>query len=102
MGLRALQDGWSYYPPRRAQVRLWELTGDSCSSVTSVEYVERLRATEKMKTRDLHREGANFDSIYICPSTFSCAQLATGSACRLVEAVLSGEVRLLCELVQFS
>ncbi|XP_052027092.1 histone deacetylase 6 isoform X1 [Apodemus sylvaticus] len=58
----------------------------------SVEYVERLRATEKMKTRDLHREGANFDSIYICPSTFSCAQLATGSACRLVEAVLSGEV----------
>nr|XP_027808092.1 histone deacetylase 6 isoform X1 [Marmota flaviventris] len=58
----------------------------------SSEYVERLRATEKMKTRDLHREGANFDSIYICPSTFACAQLATGAACRLVEAVLSGEV----------
>ncbi|XP_023573557.1 histone deacetylase 6 isoform X2 [Octodon degus] len=58
----------------------------------SAEYVERLRATEKMKTRELHREGANFDSIYICPSTFSCAQLATGAACRLVEAVLSGEV----------
>ncbi|XP_012923677.1 histone deacetylase 6 isoform X2 [Heterocephalus glaber] len=58
----------------------------------SAEYVERLRATEKMKTRELHREGANFDSIYICPSTFTCAQLATGSACRLVEAVLSGEV----------
>ncbi|XP_055453462.1 histone deacetylase 6 isoform X1 [Psammomys obesus] len=58
----------------------------------SAEYVDRLQATEKMKTRDLHREGANFDSIYICPSTFTCAQLATGSACRLVEAVLSGEV----------
>nr|XP_044996311.1 histone deacetylase 6 isoform X2 [Jaculus jaculus] len=56
------------------------------------EYVERLRATEKMKTRELHREGANFDSIYICPSTFACAKLATGAACRLVEAVLSGEV----------
>lgn len=48
-----------------------------------------------MKTRELHREGASFDSIYICPSTFSCAQLAAGAACRLVEAVLSGEVRLL-------
>lgn len=59
----------------------------------SAEYVERLRATEKMKTRELHREGANFDSIYICPSTFTCAQLATGAACRLVEAVLSGEVQ---------
>lgn len=57
----------------------------------SAEYVERLRATEKMKTRELHREGANFDSIYICPSTFTCAQLATGAACCLVEAVLSGE-----------
>ncbi|XP_020028175.1 protein deacetylase HDAC6 isoform X2 [Castor canadensis] len=58
----------------------------------SAEYVERIRATEKMKTRELHREGANFDSIYLCPSTFTCAQLAAGAACRLVEAVLSGEV----------
>ncbi|XP_044619595.2 histone deacetylase 6 isoform X4 [Equus asinus] len=58
----------------------------------SAEYVGRLRATEKMKTRELHREGANFDSIYICPSTFACAQLATGAVCRLVEAVLAGEV----------
>uniref|UniRef100_A0A8C0L6C2 Protein deacetylase HDAC6 n=1 Tax=Canis lupus dingo TaxID=286419 RepID=A0A8C0L6C2_CANLU len=56
----------------------------------SAEYVGRLRATEKMKTRELHREGSNFDSIYICPSTFACAQLATGSVCRLVEAVLNG------------
>lgn len=59
---------------------------------SSAEYVGRLRATEKMKTRELHREGANFDSIYICPSTFACAQLATGAVCRLVEAVLAGEV----------
>ncbi|KAG8520800.1 Histone deacetylase 6, partial [Galemys pyrenaicus] len=58
----------------------------------SMEYVARLRATEKMKARELHREGANFDSIYICPGTFACAQLAAGSACQLVEAVLSGKV----------
>ncbi|XP_011802098.1 PREDICTED: histone deacetylase 6 isoform X3 [Colobus angolensis palliatus] len=58
----------------------------------SAEYVGHLRTTEKMKTRELHRESSNFDSIYICPSTFACAQLATGAACRLVEAVLSGEV----------
>uniref|UniRef100_G3ST53 Protein deacetylase HDAC6 n=1 Tax=Loxodonta africana TaxID=9785 RepID=G3ST53_LOXAF len=58
----------------------------------SAEYIARLRATENMKTRELHREGANFDSIYICPSTFTCAQLATGAVCRLVEAVLAGEV----------
>lgn len=64
-----------------------------CAS--SAEYVGRLRATEKMKTRELHREGASFDSIYICPSTFACAKLATGATCCLVEAVLAGEVRLL-------
>ncbi|XP_023382302.1 histone deacetylase 6 isoform X1 [Pteropus vampyrus] len=58
----------------------------------SAEYVGRLRATEKMKPRELHREGANFDSIYICPSTFACAKLAAGSTCCLVEAVLAGEV----------
>ncbi|XP_021572377.1 histone deacetylase 6 [Carlito syrichta] len=58
----------------------------------SAEYLGRLRATEKMKTRELHRESSNFDSIYICPSTFACAQLATGAVCRLVEAVLAGEV----------
>ncbi|XP_006171993.1 histone deacetylase 6 isoform X2 [Tupaia chinensis] len=58
----------------------------------SAEYVSRLRATERMKSRELHREGANYDSIYICPSTFACAQLATGAVCRLVEAVLRGEV----------
>lgn len=61
-----------------------------CAS--SAEHVDRLRATEKMKTRELHREGASYDSIYICPSTFTCAQLAAGAACRLVEAVLAGEV----------
>ncbi|XP_047620437.1 histone deacetylase 6 isoform X2 [Phacochoerus africanus] len=58
----------------------------------SAEYVSRIRATEKMRTRELHREGANYDSIYICPGTFACAQLAVGAACRLVEAVLAGEV----------
>lgn len=61
-----------------------------CTS--SAEHLERLRATEKMKTRELRREGANYDSIYICSSTFSCAQLAAGAVCRLVEAVLAGEV----------
>lgn len=65
-----------------------------CAS--SAEYVGRLRATEKMKTRELHCEGASFDSIYICPSTFACAKLATGATCCLVEAVLAGKVRLLC------
>lgn len=68
------------------------LTAPCPVCASSAEYVGRLRATAKMKTRELHREGSNFDSIYICPGTFACAQLATGATCRLVEAVLAGEV----------
>ncbi|KAL0596570.1 Histone deacetylase 6 [Plecturocebus cupreus] len=58
----------------------------------SAEYVAHLQATEKMKTQEPYHGSSNFDSIYICPSTFACAQLAIGAACRLVEAMLSGEV----------
>ncbi|XP_034860170.1 histone deacetylase 6 [Mirounga leonina] len=103
---------WDKYPPEmpqrvfRIMRRLEELglagrcltlparpaTDAELLTCHSAEYVGRLRATAKMKTRELHREGSSFDSIYICPDTFACAQLATGAACRLVEAVLAGEV----------
>ncbi|XP_038604220.1 histone deacetylase 6 isoform X2 [Tachyglossus aculeatus] len=59
----------------------------------SPEYVEQMRATSGLKPRELHREGERYNSIYIAPRSFHCAQLAAGSACSLVEAVLDGQVR---------
>ncbi|XP_007507737.1 histone deacetylase 6 isoform X1 [Monodelphis domestica] len=59
----------------------------------SEEYIERIRATSGLKPRDLHREGTSYNSIYISPHSFCCAQLAAGAACRLVEAILAREVQ---------
>ncbi|XP_051823997.1 histone deacetylase 6 [Antechinus flavipes] len=58
----------------------------------SEEYIDRIRATSHLKPRDLHREGENYNSIYMSSQSFDCAQLAAGAACRLVEAILTGEV----------
>ncbi|XP_043829653.1 histone deacetylase 6 isoform X2 [Dromiciops gliroides] len=62
-------------------------------SCHSEEYIDRVRATSGLKPRDLHREGESYNSIYISPRSFCCAQLAAGAACRLVEAILAREVQ---------
>ncbi|XP_068964288.1 histone deacetylase 6 isoform X2 [Petaurus breviceps papuanus] len=62
-------------------------------SCHSEEYIDRVRTTSGLKPRDLHREGENYNSIYISPHSFVCAQLAAGAACRLVEAILAREVQ---------
>ncbi|XP_020669972.3 protein deacetylase HDAC6 isoform X1 [Pogona vitticeps] len=59
----------------------------------SLAYVETVKSTATMKPRDLHRQGDQYNSIYICASSYECARLAAGSAFSAVEAVLSGQVR---------
>ncbi|KAL8164265.1 UNVERIFIED_CONTAM: hypothetical protein K2H54_048358, partial [Gekko kuhli] len=55
-------------------------------------YVEAVKSTATMKPRDLQRQGNQYNSIYICASSYECARLAAGSAFSAVEAVLSGKV----------
>ncbi|XP_053149724.1 histone deacetylase 6 isoform X2 [Hemicordylus capensis] len=59
----------------------------------SLAYVETVKSTATMKPRDLHRQGDQYNSIFICASSYECARLAAGSAFCAVEAVLSGKVR---------
>ncbi|KAH0628877.1 hypothetical protein JD844_010479 [Phrynosoma platyrhinos] len=59
----------------------------------SLAYVETVKSTATMKPRDLHRQGDQYNSIYICTSSYECARLAAGSAFSAVEAVLSQEVQ---------
>nr|XP_016846280.1 PREDICTED: histone deacetylase 6 [Anolis carolinensis] len=59
----------------------------------SLAYVETVKSTATMKPRDLHRQGDQYNSIFICTSSYECARLAAGSAFSAVEAVLSGEVQ---------
>uniref|UniRef100_A0A8C7E1N6 Protein deacetylase HDAC6 n=1 Tax=Naja naja TaxID=35670 RepID=A0A8C7E1N6_NAJNA len=59
----------------------------------SLAYVETLKSTATMKSRDLRRQGAQYNSVYICASSYECARLAAGSAFSAVEAVLSGKTQ---------
>ncbi|XP_060619126.2 histone deacetylase 6 isoform X1 [Anolis sagrei] len=59
----------------------------------SLAYVETVKSTATMKPRDLHRQGDQYNSIFICTSSYECARLAAGSAFNAVEAVFSGEVQ---------
>uniref|UniRef100_A0A452HFA4 Histone deacetylase domain-containing protein n=1 Tax=Gopherus agassizii TaxID=38772 RepID=A0A452HFA4_9SAUR len=56
-------------------------------------YVQTVKATSSMKPRELHRQGDQYNSIYICASSYECARLAAGSAFNAVQAVLEGEVQ---------
>nr|XP_042701757.1 histone deacetylase 6 [Chrysemys picta bellii] len=59
----------------------------------SLAYVQTVKATAGMKPRELHRQGDQYNSIYICASSYECARLAAGSAFNAVRAVLEGEVQ---------
>uniref|UniRef100_A0A8C8SWZ3 Protein deacetylase HDAC6 n=1 Tax=Pelusios castaneus TaxID=367368 RepID=A0A8C8SWZ3_9SAUR len=59
----------------------------------SLAYVETVKSTAGMRPRDLHRQGDQYNSIYICASSYECARLAAGSVFNAVQAVLEGEVR---------
>ncbi|XP_067408489.1 histone deacetylase 6 [Emydura macquarii macquarii] len=56
-------------------------------------YVQTVKATAGMTPRELHRQGDQYNSIYICASSYECARLAAGSAFNAVQAVLEAEVR---------
>nr|XP_020832078.1 histone deacetylase 6 isoform X3 [Phascolarctos cinereus] len=79
--------------PRCLPLPARSATDDELLSCHSEEYIDRVRATSGLKPRDLHREGESYNSIYISPHSFSCARLAAGAACSLVEAILAREVQ---------
>lgn len=66
------------------------LTIDVC--VSSVQHIERIKATATMKPRELNRLGDEFVSIYLNQQSFQCAQLAAGSCFNAVDQILSGQV----------
>uniref|UniRef100_S4RNP4 Protein deacetylase HDAC6 n=1 Tax=Petromyzon marinus TaxID=7757 RepID=S4RNP4_PETMA len=58
----------------------------------SVRHVNAMRETTSMKARDLHRCSADYNSVYLSPSSFDSACLAAGAALSLVEAAMCGQV----------
>uniref|UniRef100_A0AAY4E8U1 Protein deacetylase HDAC6 n=1 Tax=Denticeps clupeoides TaxID=299321 RepID=A0AAY4E8U1_9TELE len=57
------------------------------------EHVAKMKTTETMKPRDLHRLGDEYNSVYVSNESYHCALLAAGSCFNAAQAVLSGEVR---------
>ncbi|XP_029361795.1 histone deacetylase 6 isoform X2 [Echeneis naucrates] len=68
-------------------------TEDELTTCHSVQHLQQMRSTVLMSSRDLHRLGSEFNSIYINNQTHNSALLSAGSCCSAVESVLRGQVR---------
>uniref|UniRef100_A0A8C4QR42 Histone deacetylase 6 n=1 Tax=Eptatretus burgeri TaxID=7764 RepID=A0A8C4QR42_EPTBU len=58
----------------------------------TAKYISAIRATPSLSSQSLYRMADEFDSVFLNPSSYEAARLASGSACNLVEAVISGKV----------
>ncbi|XP_041801487.1 histone deacetylase 6 [Chelmon rostratus] len=67
-------------------------TEEELSRCHSAQHIQQMKATAVMKTRDLHKLGAEFNSIYINNQSFQCALLAAGGCFNAVERILTGQV----------
>ncbi|NWV72640.1 HDAC6 deacetylase, partial [Dasyornis broadbenti] len=59
-------------------------------------HVRTLSRTAALSPRELRALSQRYNSVYLCPQSYSCARLAAGGACAAVGAVLGGKVRLGC------
>ncbi|XP_041093058.1 histone deacetylase 6 [Polyodon spathula] len=56
------------------------------------EHITRMKSTEGMKPRDLHRQSEEYNSIFISPQSYKSALLAAGACFRAAEAILTDKV----------
>ncbi|XP_063792168.1 histone deacetylase 6 isoform X2 [Pseudophryne corroboree] len=59
----------------------------------SLPYIKKIEECTRMKQRELHRLGSEYNSIYINNKSYSSACLAVGSTFSVVEAVVKGKVQ---------
>ncbi|KAM5145734.1 protein deacetylase HDAC6 [Mantella aurantiaca] len=59
----------------------------------SLPYIEKIEGCSRLKPRDLHRIGEEYNSIYIHNKSYSSACLSAGSTFSVVEAVVTGKVQ---------
>ncbi|XP_058873078.1 LOW QUALITY PROTEIN: histone deacetylase 6 [Acipenser ruthenus] len=57
------------------------------------EHISRMKSTEGMKPRDLHRQSEEYNSIFISPQSYQSALLAAGASFNAAEAILTDKVR---------
>lgn len=67
-------------------------TEEELTMCHSVQHVELMKSSSVMKSRDLHKLGGEFNSIFFNNQSFHSAQLAAGGCFNAVERILRGEV----------
>ncbi|NWZ88400.1 HDAC6 deacetylase, partial [Poecile atricapillus] len=55
-------------------------------------HVRTLSRTPSLSPRELRALSQRYNSVYLCPQSYTCARLAAGGACAAVGAVLRGQV----------
>ncbi|XP_067096695.1 histone deacetylase 6 isoform X1 [Osmerus mordax] len=68
-------------------------TEEELARCHGLEHIAMIRSTEKMKPRELHRLGEEYNSIFISNHSYSSARLAAGSCFNAAHAILTGQVR---------
>lgn len=65
-----------------------------------LEHIAKMRSTEEMKPRELHRLGEEYNSIYISNQSYSSSRLAAGACFNAAHAILTGQVRNAAAIVR--
>ncbi|KAL4646267.1 histone deacetylase 6 isoform X1 [Arapaima gigas] len=68
-------------------------TEEELAMCHSMEHIAKIKSSEGMKPRDLHRLGDEYNSIYISPESYRCSLLAAGACFNSAQAILAGQVR---------
>lgn len=65
-------------------------TEEEITLLHDIDYVQKIKDTEKIKPKELQLFQKNLHSVYLCKSTYQCALLAVGCALEVVDSVLIG------------
>ncbi|XP_061113820.1 histone deacetylase 6 isoform X1 [Conger conger] len=68
-------------------------TEEELAMCHSPEHIARIKSTEGMKPRDLHRLGKEYNSIYISAESYRSALLAAGACFNAAQALMTAQVR---------
>ncbi|XP_077437825.1 protein deacetylase HDAC6 isoform X4 [Vanacampus margaritifer] len=78
---------------RCQRIRARLATEEELAMCHTVDHIRQMKSTTTMKSRDLHKLGQEFNSIYINNQSFQSALLAAGSCFNAVDHIMSGQVR---------
>ncbi|XP_029038711.1 histone deacetylase 6 isoform X3 [Osmia bicornis bicornis] len=59
--------------------------------IHSQEYIDKIKNTDNLKTKELYKQATSYNSVYLHPDTWTSACVSTGSLLQVVDSVLNGE-----------